>query len=104
MQVRFLLGIDNFLQNHLDLVKGKRIGLLTNPSGVNAGLNLTSDLLYEHPQVRLTALFGPEHGIRGAIHAGERINDAIDSKTSLPVYSLYGNRRKPTMESLQNVE
>ncbi len=100
----FLLGIDNFLLNHLDLVNNKRVGLLTNPSGVNAKLIPTSDLLHHHPRINLTTLYGPEHGIRGAIHAGEHVLDSKDPNTSLPIYSLYGKQRKPSSESLQNVD
>ena len=100
----FLLGIDNFIQNHLELVKGKRVGLVTNPSGVNGKLQATSDILFLHPDVNLTAYYGPEHGIRGAIHAGWNVADTLDPKTALPIYSLYGKRRKPSAESLQNVD
>ena len=99
-----LPGIDNFILNHLDIVKNKRVGLLTNPSGVSVSLKATSDILYQHPQVNLTTLFGPEHGIRGAVYAGSHVKDSIDPKTSLPVYSLYGNHRKPTPEMLENVD
>ena len=100
----FLLGIDNFLLNHLDLVKDKRVGLLTNPSGVNRTLKATSDLLYHHPHVNLTTLFAPEHGIRGEIYAGSDVKNTIDPKTSLPVFSLYGSHRKPTSEMLKKVD
>ncbi len=100
----FILGVDNFLINYLYLVHNKRVALLTNPSGVNAKLIQTSDLLHYHPDINLTTLYGPEHGIRGAIHAGEHIRDDKDAKTSLPVQSLYGKRRKPSSESLQNVD
>ena len=99
-----VLGVDNFLSNHLDLVKGKRVGLLTNPSGVNGELRATSDLLFEHQQVDLRAYYGPEHGIRGDYFAGFKVSDTTDAKTGLPVFSLYGQRRKPTPETLEPVD
>lgn len=100
----FLLGVDNFLYNYKEIVKEKRVGLVTNPSGVNGALISTSDILFKHPDINLTAYYGPEHGIRGAIHAGHHVADTIDAKTSLPVYSLYGKHRKPTPEMLENVD
>jgi uncharacterized protein YbbC (DUF1343 family) len=99
-----VLGVENFLQNHLNLVKDKKVGLVTNPSGVDRNLRSTADEFFKHPEINLTALFGPEHGIRGAIYAGEKISDEIDPQTKLPVFSLYGQHRKPTTEMLQNVD
>jgi uncharacterized protein YbbC (DUF1343 family) len=99
-----VLGVENFLQNYLDLVKGKKVGLLTNPSGVDRKLRSTADQFFKHPDIKLTALFGPEHGIRGAIYAGEKYGNEIDPQTKLPVFSLYGENRKPTAEMLQNVD
>ncbi len=100
----FMLGIDNFTKSYLYMVKGKRVGLLTNPSGVNGNLQATSDILYNNDQVNLRALFGPEHGIRGAIYAGEKIATTVDSKTGLPVFSLYGKTRKPSPEMLNDID
>ena len=99
-----ILGIENFLQNHLSLVKGKRVGLVTNPSGVNRYLQSTADLLFANPAINLTGFYAPEHGIRGAIDAGKTVKDQIDPKTRLPVYSLYGKTRKPTPQMLANVD
>lgn len=101
---RVVLGVENLLENHLDLIKGKRVGLMTNPSGVDGNLMSTVDLLFRHPDINLRALFGPEHGIRGAIYAGERIRDEVDPQTKLPVFSLYGEHRKPTAEMLKEVD
>ena len=100
----FLPGVDNFMQNFRHLVKNKKVGLLTNPSGANRQLIATSDLLDQAPDIHLTALFGPEHGIRGAIHAGQHIADTTDAKTGLPVFSLYGKKRKPTPDMLSDVD
>lgn len=99
-----ILGVENFLQNYLDLVKGKKVGLLTNPSGVDRNLRSTVDQFFKHSDINLTALFGPEHGIRGAINAGGKISDEIDPHTNLPIYSLYGIHRKPTPEMLKSVD
>ncbi|MFZ4451209.1 exo-beta-N-acetylmuramidase NamZ family protein [Salibacterium aidingense] len=97
-------GVEVFLQEHLDWVEGKRVGLITNPTGVDRNLVSTSDLLNEHPDVELTALFGPEHGIRGDQEAGEYVESYIDDKTGLPVYSLYGPTWKPTEEMLEDID
>jgi uncharacterized protein YbbC (DUF1343 family) len=99
-----MLGVENFLQNHLSLVRGKRVGLVTHPGGVNRQLKSTADLLFENPRINLTALYAPEHGIRGTIDAGKKVKTQIDPKTRLPIYSLYGNTRKPTARMLRGVD
>ena len=83
---------------------GKRVGLVTNPSGVDRNLKSTIDILFEAPEVNLVALYGPEHGVRGNVYAGEKIDDSKDLKTGLPVYSLYGQTRKPTQQMLQGID
>ena len=98
------LGIDILVEKKISLIKGKRVGLITNPSGVNRRLESTVDVLYRHPEVKLTALFAPEHGIRGSIPAGQFIAAYIDSATGLTVYSLYGSTKKPTKEMLANID
>ena len=77
-------------------LKGKRVGLVTNPSGVDRNLRSTIDILYNADGVELVALFGPEHGVRGDVYAGGKVSDVTDRATGLPVYSLYGATRKPT--------
>lgn len=99
-----LPGIDVLLTEHLDLVKNKRIGLITNPTGVTSKLQSTVDALYSHPEVNLVALFAPEHGVRGDIPAGEVVDHFVDKKTGLAVHSLYGAAKKPTTYMLQNVD
>ncbi|WP_084032144.1 exo-beta-N-acetylmuramidase NamZ family protein [Desulfonatronum lacustre] len=84
------------------LLKGRTVGLLTNPTGVDAKLRSTIDLLHEHPDVRLGALFAPEHGIRGDIYAGEAVTDDVEPLTGVPVYSIY--RRKPTPAMLAGLD
>ncbi|SFB39246.1 Uncharacterized conserved protein YbbC, DUF1343 family [Lentibacillus halodurans] len=97
-------GIEVLLEDQLDLVRNKRVGLITNPTGVASDLKSSIDLLYDHPEVNLTALFGPEHGIRGNREAGEYVESYIDEKTGLPVYSLYGPTWKPKEEMLEDVD
>ena len=99
-----LPGIEVLLQDSLRLLRGKRVGLITNPSGRDRRGTSTIDLLFHAPGVRLTALFGPEHGLRGAAKAGESVSSARDSATGLPIYSLYGEARAPTAEMLKDVD
>jgi uncharacterized protein YbbC (DUF1343 family) len=95
-------GIDVLVAERLDLIAGKRVGLVTNETGVTARGESDVDVLFREPSVRLTALFGPEHGIRG--DANTRVPSSTDPKTGLPVYSLYGDTEKPTPEMLGNVD
>ncbi len=78
------------MEEHLVLIDGLRVGLLTNPSGVDSQGKSTIDLLAGHSRVKLVALFSPEHGIRGSAEAGEYVPFALDGATGLPVHSLYG--------------
>lgn len=102
--LRVLPGIDVLLQQKIDLVRGKRVGLITNPTGVTANLASTIDVLHAHPEVTLVALFGPEHGVRGSVPAGEHIAHFVDERTGVPVYSLYGAQKAPSPEMLNNVD
>ena len=85
-------------------LEGKRVGLVTNPSGVDSQLNSTIDILFEAPGVKLVALYAPEHGVRGDIYAGGKVESGKDEHTGLPVHSLYGSTRQPTKEMLQGVD
>ncbi|WP_074433093.1 exo-beta-N-acetylmuramidase NamZ family protein [Neobacillus dielmonensis] len=98
------LGIEVLLEDQINLINGKRVGLITNPTGVNQQLTSIVDILYHHPAVKLTALFGPEHGVRGSAPAGSVVESYLDEKTRIPVYSLYGKTKKPTPEMLANVD
>ena len=97
-------GIEVLLEDSLHLVAGRRVGLITNQTGVDSSGRSSIDRLYEHPDVELVALFTPEHGIRGTAEAGELVNDEVDSRTGLPIYSLYGAVRKPTPEMLEGID
>jgi len=97
-------GIDVLIADNFAILAGKRVGLITNPTGVTRNLRSTVDVLHNASQLELVALFGPEHGVRGNIHAGTKIKDDIDPVTNLPVYSLYGKTRKPTSEMLAGID
>ncbi len=100
----FSLGVEQLLKEEKDLIEGKKVGLITNPTGVDQELNSIVDTLHNDPDVELTALYGPEHGVRGDAQAGQYVDFYIDERTGLPVYSLYGATKKPTPEMLENVE
>ncbi|MCK4990364.1 MAG: DUF1343 domain-containing protein [Bacteroidales bacterium] len=95
-------GIEVMADRGFEVLKGKRVGLVTNPTGVDGSLRSTIDIL--HANVKLTALYGPEHGVRGDFSAGDHVEDQVDTQTGIPVYSLYGSNRKPSKESLAYVD
>ena len=97
-------GIEVLLTDSLSLIRGQRVGLITNHSGRDRHGTSTIDLLYHAPGVRLTALFGPEHGLRGTVEAGESVSSTIDSATGVPIYSLYGQTNAPTADMLRDVD
>ena len=97
-------GIEVLLTDSLHLIRGKRVGLLTNHSGRDRRGVSTIDRLFRAPGVRLTALFGPEHGIRGVAKAGEKIDSSVDSATGVRVYSLYGDVKVPTADMLKDID
>ncbi|WP_053218464.1 exo-beta-N-acetylmuramidase NamZ family protein [Virgibacillus senegalensis] len=101
---KFQLGVEQLLNEQKDLIEGQKVGLITNPTGVDQDLNSIVDLLHNDPDVELTALYGPEHGVRGSAQAGEYVEYYIDEQTGLPVYSLYGQTRKPTPEMLEDID
>lgn len=103
-KIKVHTGIEILKAQHFKPLWGKRVGLITNPTGVDNDLRSTIDLLHEAPGVELVALFGPEHGVRGNMHAGDHVQDNRDVLTGVPVYSLYGSSRKPTREMLQGID
>lgn len=98
------LGCERFLTSHLHLVSGKRVGLVTNPTGVDSRLCSLVDLFLESPEIRLVALYGPEHGVRGNAQAGEYVPFTRDERSGLPVFSLYGPTRKPPRGMLKDID
>lgn len=104
LQAQVLTGLEVLQLNGFEELQGKRVGLVTNPSGVDRNLRSTIDIFFEAPQVNLVALYGPEHGVRGDAYAGDHVEGGTDSKTGLPVYSLYGPTREPTQEMLKGID
>ncbi|WP_040984487.1 exo-beta-N-acetylmuramidase NamZ family protein [Oceanobacillus jeddahense] len=98
------LGLDVFLEKGYKRVEGLRVGLVTNMTGVNEKLQPSIDLFAEHPAINLVALYAPEHGIRGDAKEGEKVSSSRDNATGLPVYSLYGQTRKPSQEMIADVD
>lgn len=103
-KIKIKTGIEVLKEQKFKSLEGKRVGLITNPTGVDNQMRSTIDILHEAPNVNLVALYGPEHGVRGDSHAGDEIGSSTDSITGLPVYSLYGKTRKPTPEMLKDVD
>jgi len=99
------LGLEKLLEDTLDLVRGSRVGLICNQASVNHGYEHAADLLNQHPEIDLRALFGPQHGIRGDVQDNMIETDhSVDKKTGLPVYSLYSETREPTQDMLRDVD
>jgi len=98
------LGIDVLEEHQFDQLKGLRVGLITNATGIDSHGTSTVDILLHAPGVKLVALFGPEHGVYGSDWAGAYVPSSIDPHTGLPVYSLYGPTNKPTPEMLKGID
>jgi uncharacterized protein YbbC (DUF1343 family) len=98
-------GIEVFLSDVPAALRGKRVGLITNHSAIDRSGTLDIDLIAQHEDLELVALLAPEHGIRGNVAAGERIEDETDATTGIPIYSLYTTEdRGPTPEMLKDVD
>jgi uncharacterized protein YbbC (DUF1343 family) len=97
-------GLEVLKASNFKILEGKRVGLITNPTGFDNNLKSTIDVLHEAKNVKLVALFGPEHGVRGDVHAGDKVENMTDAKTGLPVFSLYGKTRKATPEMLKDID
>lgn len=97
-------GLEILLEKHLDLIKGKKLGLITNPTGVDSQLVSSIERLISIPDVKLVALYGPEHGVRGNAQAGEYVPFYVDEKYKLPVFSLYGQTMKPPQDMLLHLD
>ncbi|MGN0207377.1 MAG: exo-beta-N-acetylmuramidase NamZ domain-containing protein [Muribaculaceae bacterium] len=97
-------GIETLRDSGFAQLNGKRVGLITNPTGVDNNLKSTVDILHEADGVNLVALFGPEHGVRGDVHAGDTVGNSVDAATGVKVYSLYGKTYKPTKEMLKDID
>lgn len=98
------LGNERLMSEYHFLIEGKKVGLVTNQSGVTGQGKSTIELLAEDPSTRLVALYGPEHGIDGTAKAGEYVESYTHSELGIPVYSLYGQTRMPTGEMLKDID
>jgi len=98
------LGLSTLLQEKTHLIENRSIGLITNATGVDEGLRDNVSLLAADSRFNLTALFAPEHGLWGAVQDALPVSFAIDERTKVPVYSLYGENRKPTSEMLEDID
>lgn len=98
------LGIDVLQSSGFQCIKGKKVGLVTHPAGVNRNQQSSIDVLAKAPGVELIALFGPEHGLRGNHKADQVVDHAKDPVTGLPIYSIYGKTRRPTADMLNGIE
>ena len=103
-EIRIKTGIEVLKSQNFRMLEGKRVGLITNPTGVDNDMVSDIDLLAQAPNVNMVALFGPEHGVRGNAHAGAVVTDSIDQATGLPVRSLFGKTRKATPEMLADID
>jgi uncharacterized protein YbbC (DUF1343 family) len=97
-------GVEVLFQQRLDLIRGKRVGLITNPSGVDSHLDSIVELFRAQPDVKLVALYGPEHGVRGDAQAGQTVPFYYDQHFQMPVFSLYGQTEKPPADMLTNID
>jgi uncharacterized protein YbbC (DUF1343 family) len=97
-------GLEVLVAEQQSLIAGKRVGLITNHTGIDRRGNHSIDLISKVPGARLTALFAPEHGIRGVIEAGGNVVDTVDERSGVPVYSIYGTVQRPTLEMLKDVD
>ncbi|MBF0500266.1 MAG: DUF1343 domain-containing protein [Candidatus Riflebacteria bacterium] len=100
----FMSGIDVLEQADFDVLKGKRVGVITNQTGVDRQGSSTVDVLFASRKLSLVAIFSPEHGFRGDQTGGALVGNATDTATGLPVYSLYGKTRRPTDEMLNGID
>ncbi len=99
------LGIERLLTDKIELLRGARVGLVCNQASVDHGFRHAADLFHQHPEIDLTVLFGPQHGIRGDVQDNMiETSHGRDRKTGLPIYSLYSETREPTEEMLRDVD
>lgn len=97
-------GLDRLIATDFAVLRNKKVGLITNPTGIDRELRSTVDILATSKLVQLVSLFGPEHGLRGDHSAGDKVADSVDPVTKLPVHSLYGSQRKPTPAMLAGLD
>ena len=101
MMNKVILGIEN-IDNYKELFENKRVGLITNPTGITSDFESSIDVLRR--KTNLVGLFSPEHGVRASIQAGVHLDTYIDEDTGITVYSLYGKNKKPSKEVMDNID
>jgi len=101
---RVTLGDDDFVDHVWRELNGRTVGIVTNPSGMTSSGTPLIDAVHANPRIALKALFGPEHGIRGVVGAGETVGSSVDLRTGLPIYSLYGPTRHPSAQMLDGID
>jgi uncharacterized protein YbbC (DUF1343 family) len=101
---RVRVGLDVLIDEHLPILKGKKVGIITNQTGISSAGEHIVDILSRLPGISVSALFAPEHGIRGDLPDGEEIASYIDAATGIRVWSLYGQHQKPTAEMIKEVD
>lgn len=97
-------GLEVLLRDSAHLVRGKRVGFITNQTAITSTGESGIDLLHRSPDVQLAALYGPEHGLRGGVEGGVKIESGLDAATGVPVHSLYGSTQRPTPQMLEGVD
>ena len=97
-------GLERLIRDDFAPLRGQKIGLVTNPTGVDSRLRTNIEVLHSTKKLKLVKLFGPEHGVRGDASAGAEIGNSVDPITQLPVYSLYGKSKRPSMEMLAGLD
>ena len=100
----FMTGLDVLLENNCSHLKGKKVGLITNQTGVTSKMVQNIDAFTKSENVDLKAIFSPEHGLFGSASAGEKIYNKTDSIYGIPLFSLYGNNKKPSKDMLKNLD
>jgi uncharacterized protein YbbC (DUF1343 family) len=104
-KTKIKLGVERLLDEKIDLLRGARVGLVCNQASVDHQFRHVADLFHEHPDINLTALFGPQHGIRGDVQDNMiETGHATDRKTGLPIFSLYSETREPTEDMLRDID
>ena len=103
-EIEVLPGVEVLVRDHAPELAGKRVGILTNPTGVTRTLESTIDAVRNMPGVQVVRLFSPEHGLRGQHYAGDKVNETLDPVSGLPVMSLYGSTRRPTPQMLEGLD
>lgn len=104
VRAQVLTGLEVLRADNFALLQGKRVGLITNPTGVDADLVSTIDILHDAEGVNLVALFAPEHGVRGDVPAGAKVRASVDKATGVKIHSLYGATKTPTAAMLEGID